>query len=419
MAYSTYSDIPASYSAAYDFICASIVSAGWVLHDTVSSTKKVYKSRGESDKYPYYNYISLEWNSSSRVYFEAYLFWDAGTDTGYCGHKGNGSSYREFALDNFQLGTKVIAAGGNKNVFWVNNLSIASGANGSKIMGYLYKPLLFDDVTTTLSSGATAGDAVTISVVSSAGLGIGTQIYIVDETNLARFVGPVITAIPNGTSITVDTLPYDISSGSYLMNWSPNFGFNYSSYYFCVQNKIDPGLSTGQEYTQTHTNSNLRLSRNVTIATAYTDPGPVNELDMLTPAIGYNQTPSYYIDDHQAVYGITEAENEVYYTVRAEASIHGIMNNFGHFENLQASGGTLSTLVKTGAGWTTDEWAGKFCITTAGTGLGQSRKIASNTSDTLTFTNDMHTSGDNTTVFYIVDVVYYSISANLVVKQGW
>lgn len=49
-----------------------------------------------------------------------------------------------------------------------------------------------------------------------------------------------------------------------------------------------------------------------------------------------------------------------------------------------ASGGTTTTLVDTGSGWTVDAHAGKFVSILSGTGAGQVRKIISNTTDTLT-----------------------------------
>ncbi len=49
-----------------------------------------------------------------------------------------------------------------------------------------------------------------------------------------------------------------------------------------------------------------------------------------------------------------------------------------------ATGGSASTLQDTSKSWTTDEHAGSTVIITGGTGIGQFRKVSSNTSDTLT-----------------------------------
>ncbi|MBI5075634.1 MAG: hypothetical protein HZB62_10790 [Nitrospirae bacterium] len=49
-----------------------------------------------------------------------------------------------------------------------------------------------------------------------------------------------------------------------------------------------------------------------------------------------------------------------------------------------ATGGSTSTLIKAAAGWTVDAYIGKFVKITAGTGIGQVRKITDNDATTLT-----------------------------------
>lgn len=51
-----------------------------------------------------------------------------------------------------------------------------------------------------------------------------------------------------------------------------------------------------------------------------------------------------------------------------------------------ATGATSTTITVASAGWTTDQWAGKVVEIDAGTGAGQTRTVASNTSDTITVT---------------------------------
>lgn len=50
-----------------------------------------------------------------------------------------------------------------------------------------------------------------------------------------------------------------------------------------------------------------------------------------------------------------------------------------------ATGGTATTLTKTGAGWTIDALIGRYVTMTSGTNAGKTRKITDNTADTLTF----------------------------------
>lgn len=64
---------------------------------------------------------------------------------------------------------------------------------------------------------------------------------------------------------------------------------------------------------------------------------------------------------------------------------------------------TSTTIQKTAAGWTVDAYTGKYARVTAGPGLGQSREIASNTSDTLTVGTAFDPVPDTTSMFEIVD----------------
>jgi hypothetical protein len=53
-------------------------------------------------------------------------------------------------------------------------------------------------------------------------------------------------------------------------------------------------------------------------------------------------------------------------------------------ESNTASGGSTTTLVRAGAGWTPGQWAGYFLLTTGGTGSGQMARVIGNDATTLT-----------------------------------
>lgn len=63
---------------------------------------------------------------------------------------------------------------------------------------------------------------------------------------------------------------------------------------------------------------------------------------------------------------------------------------------------TSTTLVKTSAGWTVNAYTDQLVTITGGTGKGQVRSIASNTSDTLTVTDAWTTTPDSTSLFTVV-----------------
>lgn len=74
-----------------------------------------------------------------------------------------------------------------------------------------------------------------------------------------------------------------------------------------------------------------------------------------------------------------------------------------------ATGGTVGSVVKSGAGWTTDEFAGKVIVFTGGTNGNADGSVralvANNTSDTINFSRapgeDFAAACDNTTTFRV------------------
>lgn len=67
--------------------------------------------------------------------------------------------------------------------------------------------------------------------------------------------------------------------------------------------------------------------------------------------------------------------------------------------NGTATAGSTTTLTMTGAGWETDEWKGGFITLTSGTGSVRSRRVASNTSQIITFNRALNTAPDVDTTF--------------------
>ena len=71
-------------------------------------------------------------------------------------------------------------------------------------------------------------------------------------------------------------------------------------------------------------------------------------------------------------------------------------------DNGTATGGSTTTLVDGGKSWETDRWAGAYLLLLAGTGSVRYRRIASNTSTTLTLNRALASAPDATTVYAIV-----------------
>ena len=68
----------------------------------------------------------------------------------------------------------------------------------------------------------------------------------------------------------------------------------------------------------------------------------------------------------------------------------------------KATGGSTLTITRAGAAWRTDELRDMWVCMTAGTGVGQSTKVRSNTADTVTFAKAQHIAPDATTMFVVL-----------------
>lgn len=131
----------------------------------------------------------------------------------------------------------------------------------------------------------------------------------------------------------------------------------------------DGNPTPGWEYAFRHAASRDTLD---TAAAEYTDGGLIYECDgLMFPEF----TISADIDDPQAVW-------------KWNSRVIGLSKDLKAGQNdVAATGGTTSTFVKTGAGWTVNQFAGAWVHFKSGTAgnVGLFREVLSNTSDTLTF----------------------------------
>lgn len=79
------------------------------------------------------------------------------------------------------------------------------------------------------------------------------------------------------------------------------------------------------------------------------------------------------------------------------------------------SGGSSTTLVDTGIGWTVNAYAGYLVYITGGTGINQIRKITSNTIDTLTVSDAFITTPDATSTYKI----FYANNLTETITWAW
>lgn len=103
---------------------------------------------------------------------------------------------------------------------------------------------------------------------------------------------------------------------------------------------------------------------------------------------------------------VLPATQQVISAVGTDCSIERTTENSSIWFRGKATSGTTTTLVDAGLGvdraaWTTDQWAGYWVYVYSGTGAGQIRQIASNTSTTLTWVS-AGTAPDTTSRYLII-----------------
>lgn len=75
------------------------------------------------------------------------------------------------------------------------------------------------------------------------------------------------------------------------------------------------------------------------------------------------------------------------------------MGSVGYYAQGTATSGSSTTLVNSGKSWLTNQWANYQIRIVSGTGAGQIRSVASNTSNTITVSSAWAVSPDNTSVY--------------------
>lgn len=376
--YSDYADI-------FDDVCSILVAAGWTLYDNVSSTSKVYRSQGEDGDRPYlYLHVYV---TGSTIYALLWLYWDSGTHTGDVGPYNDNSNPTYNKLTLSSTAYHIICA--SKDFLCLT--SPASGTGGFQIRGHI--PSLFHPTPkTTLTAGASSGSSVQLTVASSTGFLVGGKYQIVGQTEGRDQL--TVESVDDGTHITVASLPRDYASGAFLSP-QPTVGFcnggNTTIYYwFMVSWATSEGLTaagTGDYF--------MVGSSYLPVQYSSIDPDAVGGGYGLVPLLlAYDGLYGYFDD-----YIMGGPYNQ------GKDTIIGVYDS-GIPENGTADSAGSTTLVDSSKSWSTNAWQDKQIVIADGTGVGQARTIASNTSDTLTVDVAWDVTPDATSVYRIVDEVW-------------
>ena len=376
--YSAYADI-------FDDVCSILVAAGWTLYDTVSATSKVYRSQGEAGDRPYlYLHVYV---SSNLIYSLLWLYWDSATHTGNVGPYNNnaGTTYNKLTLSSSAY--HMICA--SKDFLCMTSPS--SNKDGFQIRGHAPK-LFHPTPKTTLTAGALAGSSVQLTVASSTGFLVGKKYQIVGQSEGRDQL--TVESVADGTHITVVSLPRNYASGAFLSP-QPTVGFCNSGN-STISNWFAVSWATSEGLTAAPTTVNFLVD-----TSRY--PVPYTSIDPDAVGNGYGLLSLLLTQD--GLYGYLDDYILLGPYNQGKDTIIGVYDS-GIPENGTVSSAGPSTLTDSGKSWVTNAWQNKQIVVVDGTGVGQARTIASNTSNTLTVDVAWDVTPDATSVYRIVDEVW-------------
>lgn len=390
----------ASYTPYVDAMFATLSGAGWELHDDVSSTNRAYKSKGENGDYCYgYMQVSLE--STYYLVLRMYQDWNSSTHVGIAGTYYSSVDAR-VAINTY----KPVLMYCNKNflLIWSTN---AAPSDSCITYGGMLSELLDTTLTTTVS-GASSGSTITVHVSSTDGFLKGAKYKLVGTHQEGRQVVTVLSII-NETSLIVESLSYTFESGAYLGKepcpiytqynvTSPDFhyGFGYNSTYSTVD-------GTGNQ-----TSTSTRYTFEVILTASLLDPESSYSLYGLAP-IQYMEYSSYMYAGYfaDALYApITSVAPIIYDGMYMNGDLY-TLNKSPIYTVVSA---TTNTVTLSNVSWGINELQDKIIIIAVGNAAGYTRKIISNTSNTITVGVDWDVIVNIDDSILVCDVAYRPLS---------
>lgn len=361
---------------------------GLTLHDDQNgSDYMVYKMEGETSQYPPC-YFKMSYDTAvadpNYVYFDFYYYWNNSTQTGYgLGHNcpltiktASGSTY--FAW-----------CSGDSTAFFLRTL-VQSDVS-ELIAGFVDAPT--DPTVTTLTSPATAGDDVVLSVSDSSGFHVGQDYQVFSEVGEGRDLATV-SALATG-QITVSTLATSVSAGSSIGSYPCPFFFHGKSPLNTEKGAMPnhPGACSG---TGGSINASASAIRKLYIQTLTDSEARAGDKRVLYPLNITSGMSSYGICGYVL--------NNILFGNSTDMAAEDVLT-IGVPEEGTATSGGATTITDTTKTWTTNQHQGRYIVIYAGTGYGQTRKIVSNTATEATVST-WDTNPDDTSMYRIIDKIY-------------
>jgi hypothetical protein len=398
---------------AFIYICSTAgTSAGseptWgtaLKGETTSNTAKfrayyygrVYSSQSESDAEPK-TYVYLYYTGADLAYCRpigiiGVAQWAAAT--WLCGPYLSGGSTLAFGIS------------ANPCYFWVYGskdlVMICTAYSSSYYYGGFGFVTPVWTQRTVLTAGATAGSTVNLAVANSADVHVGQYLQMWGATEEGRDK-VLVSAVPDSTHITVTTLPRNYSSGSWIgvypvstafmpcVNTLVSTGEAYMGWP-CVGNEETPATApTIDDFTpfyqlQAGTDPDLRLSKY-----------------LLRPVYGTRGYANYY---HVGGYLPTDIILQQYKSC-SSLDLFLVYDGYTYPVSGTAESGSATTLVDTDKALTTNAWIDYILVITAGTGVGQTRRIISNTATEFTVAA-WETNPDSSSVYAVVEEAWRAL----------
>lgn len=384
-------------------IYANLISAGWSLTDNQDgSSYRVYSSNGESGT-RIAEYIKIVTNSSGNLQFYPFYYWNAVT------HAGVGAPYTSYQYSQQacnESSTNTLWMMASKDLVF---LGIQYGASFSS--GFFgHAPVRAWTTIGRLTAPVTSGPNVVLSLDNVTGTFLGGKQYsIVGATGEGRY-NVTLTAGGGGTtSITVSSLPANFSTGS-LIGVKPSL--------FCCYPTASAQTSGFVPMTCAFADSGTSTATDVAAITMQTNL----YWDSYTQTTSYDHPTGQFYASPIAFQRSGSLSNALNTGLWGSSDSHLLIGPWASFTNADVfsvgsttSSGTATgtqtnnTLQDTGQAWGVNALAGQSLILSSGTGVGQVRLISSNTSDTITLSQNWVTNPVNTATGYVVAPSAYRV----------
>jgi len=390
MAYICKQLFPASAANHLALIEAELVNMGWVLHDNVSATVKVYKSNAESGvELMQYQWLSLAGNILT---FKPYMWWNSGTHAG-------SSTVTDVGGHSTYAGGGIYVIVGNKDLVLVRRVAAAEDI----LFGHFPKRFHTTPLAT-LTAPCGAGMGIVISVDNTTDFVVNQTYWLCGLLGEGRDRANVI-GIGIGT-ITVDNLGTAFGIGAKIGAAPSTFGGSH--------NNENWNSTWDRVVVGTGNAGSVAIMRSLFGPDGAVTPqfAPDQSLGLAGPP---HNSPGMYIlqpllscldgASRKSTIGFSDSIFMAPPLYVAETTF-GVTADGAPLDTATATAGANFTITCAGRGWVPNIFTNKIVIIASGTGLGQTRKIASNTDEVITVNTQWATNPNATSVFFVVDKAY-------------